>query len=80
MGEKHPNTLYSMNNLAVLSYNNQGQYDQARPLYETYPDTLHSLQLGKLEEEEESSRPPQASAIFAGTGGNGRQIDSICIH
>jgi tetratricopeptide (TPR) repeat protein len=32
LGENHPDTLESMNNLALL-YDNQGQYDKACPLY-----------------------------------------------
>lgn len=53
-GEKHSNTLTSMNNLAEL-YRFQGRYDEAEPLYEKalqlredvlgekHPDTLNSL-------------------------------------
>ncbi len=33
LGEKHPSTLISLNNLARL-YNLQGRYDLAEPMYE----------------------------------------------
>ena len=51
MGQNHPNTLSSMNNLANL-YRNQGKYAEAEPLYvdclrlfrqllgENHPNTL----------------------------------------
>ena len=32
LGENHPHTLSSMNNLASL-YDSQGKYDKAEPLY-----------------------------------------------
>ena len=35
LGEKHPNTLTSMNNLALL-YQSQGRYDHAELLYLTF--------------------------------------------
>jgi len=51
IGDNHPDTLSSMNNLAVL-YQSQGKYDEAEPLYveclrirrevlgDNHPDTL----------------------------------------
>ena len=54
LGERHPDTLTSMNNLAYL-YQSQGDYEQALPLYqkantlsmevlgERHPDTLRSM-------------------------------------
>ena len=54
LGDEHPDTLSSMNNLAVL-YWNQGRYDEAEPLYletletrkrvlgDDHPDTLSSM-------------------------------------
>ncbi len=54
LGPEHPDTLSSLNNLAIL-YKNQGKYEQAEPLYQralaTYervlgpehPDTLNTV-------------------------------------
>ena len=54
LGEDHPSTLGSLNNLAIL-FKNKGEYDRALPLYEEclakmkrvlgedHPDTLVSL-------------------------------------
>ena len=54
LGERHPDTLASLDNLAAL-YLNQGRYGEAEPLYEQalqlrrevlgerHPDTLQSL-------------------------------------
>ncbi len=54
LGEEHPSTLVSMNNLALV-YSRQGRYDEAEPLYlqtleirqrvlgEEHPDTLRSM-------------------------------------
>ena len=54
LGERHPDTLTSLNNLAVL-YESQGRYGEAEPLFEQalqlrrevlgerHPDTLTSL-------------------------------------
>ncbi|MEE9129901.1 MAG: tetratricopeptide repeat protein [Phycisphaerales bacterium] len=54
LGEEHPDTLASMNDLAVL-YDEQGRYDEAEPLYvktleikkrvlgEEHPHTLNSM-------------------------------------
>jgi len=51
LGDNHPDTLISMNNLAAL-YQSQGKYDEAEPLYveclklrrevlgDNHPDTL----------------------------------------
>ncbi len=54
LGESHPDTLMSMNNLASL-YNSQGEHGKALPLYEqcleitrvvlgeSHPDTLRYM-------------------------------------
>ncbi|MCH8133033.1 MAG: tetratricopeptide repeat protein, partial [Myxococcales bacterium] len=54
LGEEHPSTLSTMNNLAIL-YEDQGRYDEAEPLYlktleirkrvlgEEHPSTLSSM-------------------------------------
>ena len=54
LGDTHPDTLRSMNNLAIL-YHSQGKYAEAEPLYleclkqrqvtlgDTHPDTLNSM-------------------------------------
>ncbi len=54
LGEDHPDTLASLNNLALL-YKKQGRYEEAEPLHiqalekcravlgEDHPDTLGSL-------------------------------------
>ena len=56
LGEDHPNTLESLNNLAFIFYS-KGEYDRALPLFEEclakrkrvlgddHPDTLESLNL-----------------------------------
>ena len=54
LGDDHPDTLSSINNLAAL-YRSQGKYDKAEPLYveclakrkeilgDDHPDTLSSM-------------------------------------
>ncbi len=54
LGDDHPDTLSSMNNLALL-YSDQGRFDAAEPLYakclevrkvklgDDHPDTLSSM-------------------------------------